>query len=223
MAEYQAGRLKMKTLQILVVGVVLVLLTGLPLLAVSSAPPVPEVTDDAAARVEEATGKHIDVLTGLLARVPEEARRGIEKALEASRRGHDAALAALAAAERRAEAERRNAVRAGDGRPDATGLARAREKVTAAFERSVNALQAVIARVPDEAADRVAEALIRVEEHRHVAIDNLNRLLDEIRPERPVGERPDRPDRPQRPDRPDRPDLPDRPEVPERPDVPDRP
>lgn len=216
----------MRTPQTLVVVVGLLLLAGLPVLADSSAPPVPAGTDDAAARVEEATGKHIDLLTGLLSRVPEEARRGIEKALEASRRGHDAALAALAAAERRAEADRRNAGRAGAGKPDATGLARARERVTAAFERSVNALQAVIARVPDEAADRVAEALIRVEEQRHVAIDNLNRLLDEIRPERPVGERPDRPDRPERPDRPDRPDLPDRPEVPERPDrpdVPDRP
>lgn len=213
----------MRTPQTLVVIVGLLLL---PVLADSPTLQALAGTNDAAARVEEATGKHIDVLTGLLATVPEEARRGIEKALEASRRGHDAALAALAAAEQRAEAARRNAGRAGDGKPDATGLTRARERVTAAFERSVSALQAVIARVPDEAADRVAEALIRVEEQRHVAIDNLNRLLDEIRPERPLADRPDRPDRPERPDRPDRPDLPDRPEVPERPerpDVPDRP
>jgi hypothetical protein len=213
----------MRTPQSLLLGIGLLFLAGLPVLADSPAPPAPAGANDAAARVEEATGKHVDVLTGLLARVPEEARRGIEKALEASRRGHDAALAALAAAERRAEADRRNAGRAGDGRPDATGLVRAREKVTAAFERSVNALQVVIARVPDEAADRVAEALIRVEEQRHVAIDNLNRLLAEIRPERPVGERPDRPGRPDRPDRPDLPDRPEVPERPERPDVPDRP
>lgn len=216
----------MRMPQSLLLGIGLLLLVGLPVLADTPTPPAPAGTNDAAARVEEATSRHIDVLTGLLARVPDEARRGIEKALEASRKGHDAALAALAAADRRAEADRRNAGRMAAGKPETTGLARARERVAAAFETSVGTLRDVIARVPEEAADRVAEALIRVEEHRQVAIENLDRLLAGMRPDRPLADRPGRPDRPERPDRPDRPDLPDRPEMPdrpERPDVPDRP
>ncbi len=50
---------------------------------------------DIAARMDEATLKHIPALEGLLARAPEQARPAIEHALQASRRGHDAATAAI--------------------------------------------------------------------------------------------------------------------------------
>src|SRR3990172_1117846 len=50
---------------------------------------------DVAARVDEATLKHIPVLEGLLETVPEQARPAIERALEASRRGHDTATEAI--------------------------------------------------------------------------------------------------------------------------------
>jgi len=50
---------------------------------------------DVAARVDEATLKHIPVLEGLLTRVPEQARPAIERALSVSRRGHDTATEAI--------------------------------------------------------------------------------------------------------------------------------
>lgn len=45
--------------------------------------------------VGEATAKHTEVLEGLLEKVPEQARKGIEKALEVSERGHNTALEKL--------------------------------------------------------------------------------------------------------------------------------
>ncbi|MGH9750885.1 MAG: hypothetical protein ACRD6R_13290, partial [Candidatus Polarisedimenticolia bacterium] len=50
--------------------------------------------EEAMATVEQATAKHLDVLTGLLTEVPEPARAALEKAIIVSRRGHDAALQA---------------------------------------------------------------------------------------------------------------------------------
>lgn len=48
-----------------------------------------------AARVDEATLKHIPVLEGLLGTVPDQARPAIERALQVSRRGHDTATEAI--------------------------------------------------------------------------------------------------------------------------------
>lgn len=52
-------------------------------------------TIDVVERVDKATLKHVSVLEGLLEKVPEQARPGIERALEVSQRGHDAATQAL--------------------------------------------------------------------------------------------------------------------------------
>lgn len=52
---------------------------------------------DVAARVDEATFKHIPVLEGLLETVPEQARGAIERALIESRTGHDVATQAILA------------------------------------------------------------------------------------------------------------------------------
>src|SRR5713226_9143369 len=53
--------------------------------------------DNAMARIQAATTLHIDVLTALLAKVPAQAQPGIERAIAAAQKGHDTALAALAA------------------------------------------------------------------------------------------------------------------------------
>lgn len=45
--------------------------------------------------VGEATAKHTEVLEGLLEKVPEQARKGVEKALEVSEHGHNTALEKL--------------------------------------------------------------------------------------------------------------------------------
>lgn len=45
--------------------------------------------------VNKGTSKHTEVLTGVLSRVPDEAKPGVQKALDSSRRGHDTALQSL--------------------------------------------------------------------------------------------------------------------------------
>lgn len=50
---------------------------------------------EVAARVDEATLKHVPVLEGLLETVPEEAKPAIERALEVSRTGHETATEAI--------------------------------------------------------------------------------------------------------------------------------
>jgi hypothetical protein len=56
----------------------------------------------AARTVEEATGRHLTVLEGLLGRVPEQARPALQHALEAAKRGHEQANVALDRAAERA-------------------------------------------------------------------------------------------------------------------------
>jgi hypothetical protein len=192
----------------------------------------PDGPADPAAVVDEATLKHTEVLSGLLATLPEEARAGLEKAIAASRKGHDAALAALARAG--AAAADGDPESAGSGRMTSglRGLERARERVAAGFEKSVATLQGLFDRLPEEATAHVTAALDRVQEHRQAALDNLDRLIAGLRPEGAAALRPDRPDRggrpegagrPDLPDRPERPSIPERPAMPERPEAPERP
>jgi hypothetical protein len=169
-------------------------------------------------RVEEATTSHVEILTGLLLEVPEKARTAITKALAASRKGHDAALAALARAQELAEKEAESEARSAGA--DLKGLEKARARVAAAFEKSVEVLTGLLGELPGEAVEHVTMALERVQGDRQVALDNLDRLIAGLRPERPVTERPDRPERPERPDRPERPQIPERPELPDLPELP---
>lgn len=84
-------------------------------------------------RVEKATRKHGEVLTGLLDKVPEQARPAIEHAREVSQRGRENAMANLGqarvrreAAEQKAAANRQDGARRPDsvgGRPSSTGAA----------------------------------------------------------------------------------------------------
>lgn len=182
--------------------------------------------EEALVTVEQATAKHLDVLTGLLSEVPEQARASLEKAIVMSRRGHDAALQALSTARREAarfEAARGAGPADAGAAPDLRGLERARERVAAGFEKSAGTLGALLEKVPEQAVDRIGDALERVGEHRQVALENLDRLIAGLRPERAALDRPDRPERSDRPERPDRPQIPERPEAPERPALPDRP
>lgn len=54
-----------------------------------------ENVTDVAQRVEQATSRHIGVLEGLLEQVPEQARQGIQTAIENSQRGRDRAMEAV--------------------------------------------------------------------------------------------------------------------------------
>lgn len=188
--------------------------------------------DNAIARVEAATTRHIDVLTALLAKVPAQAQPGIQKAIEAAQKGHDKALAALMGHESKGSDESgptdNDSVDTPKGsKPDVTGLMRAREAVTAAFQKSVATLEGLLTKVPGQAVASIQEALSRVQEHRSVALQNLDSLIAGQKPTHPTAPdraaRADRPERPDRPDRPDRPERPDRPVRPEPPQAPARP
>ena len=114
-----------------------------------------------------------------------------------------------------------DAAGAEDGQPDQVGLEKARATVAQAFEKSVETLEGLASKVPEQAAvEAINSALGRVQSHRLAALGNLDHLIAGEPPSRPSVELPERP---ARPDRPDRPELPERPEIPERPVIPERP
>jgi hypothetical protein len=186
----------------------------LPALADQSAP----AGTDPVARVVQATTQHTDILIGLLSQVPDQAKSALEKALAASRKGHDAAQTALART--RPQAASRAATVPDTQVTDLRGLERARERVAAGFEKSVQVLKGLLIKSPEQAVEHVTAALEKVQEHRHVALDDLDRLIAGMRPQPVSVERPEIPERPERPERPDRPQIPERPQIPDRPEVP---
>ncbi len=232
----------MRLFKLIVPGAAIVAMAGLPVLADGTGTTdETNGVDNAITRIEAATTRHIDVLTALLAKVPAQAQPGIQRAIDAAQDGHDKALAALNRHEAKEPSEPTATGPASSGtgstgaapvdtvgsKPDVTGLMRARDAVTAAFQKSVSTLQGLIAKVPSQAAASIQAALARVEEHRSVALQNLNNLIAGQKPGHPTAPDPparaDRPDRPDRPDRADRPTLPERPVRPEHPQVPVRP
>jgi hypothetical protein len=227
----------MRLFKLIVPGAAFVALAGLPVLADGTGTTdETNGVDNAIARIEAATTHHIDVLTALLAKVPAQAQPGIQRAIDAAQDGHDKALAALGRHEAKEPSEPgttgsgssstsstgANSVDTVKGsKPGVTGLMRARDAVTAAFQKSVSTLQGLIAKVPAQAAASIQEALARVEEHRSAALQNLDNLIAGQKPGHPTA--PDRPARADRPDRPDRPDRAERPTPPERPVRPEHP
>lgn len=85
---------------------------------------------DAAEAVENLTDRNIEVLTGLLEEVPEEARPAIERAIERSQQGRQSALSAIMSArraERRPELDRPERPEpVGPERPERPGRPRGR-------------------------------------------------------------------------------------------------
>src|SRR5438552_16426349 len=88
--------MKLRNDFVLALGVLAV--AGLPLMADDSGTNAPSATGkaNAMARIEAAMTKQIDVLTGLLDKVPQQAQAGIQKAIDAAQKGRATALAALA-------------------------------------------------------------------------------------------------------------------------------
>jgi hypothetical protein len=181
--------------------------------------------DKAEAQVQSATAKSTEILTGLLDRVPEQAQGAIMKALDATQRGQEAALAALAGRGNPGAPETAPAAPPeGAGKPDVTGLLRAREEVAAGFQHSVAALNEALTQVPTQAQGCIQGALARIQDQQSAVLAKLDRLIAGERPEHPAtAERPARPDRPARPERPETPERPEIPERPQPPQVPDRP
>lgn len=195
------------------------------LLPIFGAPSPQTGKENAAARIEEATANLTEVLTGLLARLPEKAVPAVQKALEASHQGHETALAALSGQTGTESTPGKIAKAREQNRSEnaTAGLTRAREAVVSAFEKSIATLQDLLGKLPEEAVPHVDAALTRVQEHRAVALQNLEGLIAGGAPDRAAVNRPDRPQRPDRPERVERPEVIDRPQVPDRPARPERP
>jgi hypothetical protein len=110
----------------------------------------------------------------------------------------------------------------GDDTPDGetpedgtTGLVHARERVAAAFAQSLARLNEVMAKVPPQAAEKIAAAIARIQENRTRTLANLDRVMageQLVKPER--SERPARVERAERPQKPERVERPARPEHP---------
>src|SRR6266571_4975858 len=102
---------------------------------------------NAISRINEATARHIQILTDLLAKVPQQAQSGIQRAIEAAQQGHDKAIAALQNHATGGEEQEAMEVQTDtetdgtdqNGKPETTGLARARQAVSAGFDKSVSA------------------------------------------------------------------------------------
>lgn len=225
----------MKGFRIVMLVAIALAVAALPAFAATSKP---TGKDNAVAKVEAATAKHTQILTDLLARAPEQARDGIQKAIDASIKGHDEALAALnghpgdeqeaAEADTDKDTETDTDTDQGKGgKPDTTGLVNARARVAAAFQKSETHLQSVIATVPTKAAAKIQDALTRITAQRALVLQTLDGLIAGQKFDRGAAERAlhasERPEHPAHPDRPDRPDAPERPDHPQPPDHPDRP
>jgi hypothetical protein len=209
----------MRFSKVLLLTATALMLAALPILAddATSAKPAVAGNDNAVQRIEAATARQLEILTGLLSKLPEQAQSAIETATAAAREGHDRAIAAITG----------HADSGDDDSPELTGLERARAAVAEGFEKSAAALQGLLDQVPSQAVSRIEAALDRLEGTRTVALRNLDSLIAGQRPDHPAPQdragrpelpsRPDRPDRPERPERPQAPDRPDRPQVPDRP------
>jgi hypothetical protein len=178
--------------------------------------------------VEDVTAAHLEVLTGLIEKVPASALEKIDKAIEASRRGRDKALEALAKVKPAAE----SAQVAVSGSA-ARGLERAIEAIESSTDRSTAQLEALLSKVPEEAASAITSAIDRIESGHARALATLEGLMGRgVSVEHPPA-RPDAPGHPEvvRPERPvtpgeiARPEIarPVRPEIPALPERPARP
>jgi hypothetical protein len=200
------------------------LASGLFATVVLASPPAEEAVrpDEVVADV---AADHLEVLSGLIEKVPASALDKIEKAIEASRRGRDRALEALAKARPAAEG-----ARAAIAGTTARGLERAIEAIEASTDRSTAHLESLLARVPEEAATAIASAIDRIERGHAQALATLEGLLGRgvsaarppARPDatwRPEAARPERPIAPGEIARPEiaRPGRPEPPALPERP------
>jgi hypothetical protein len=210
----------------------------LPAMAGPTTTGKPAVTgnDNAVQRIEAATTRQVAILTALLSKVPTQAQPGIEKAIAAIQAAHDEAIADITGhegseADDATENESKDDDVAngenGGGKPEVTGLERARAAVAAGFLKSTTTLQGLLATVPSQAASHIQTALDRLDSTRTVALRNLDSLIAGDKPDHASGaergERAETPSVPDRPDRPDRPERPQAPDRPERPQVPDHP
>ena len=189
----------------------------------TGAEPPAEQAGDPQTVVEQATAGHIEILTGLIEKVPAPAREKVQKAIEASRRGGEKAVEAL----RRAHASGLDAAASMDG-SQIRGLERAIQAVEYAADRATSSLEAAMERVPAPAAEVISAAISRIDANHATLLARLEGLMERgvstlhppARPEAPglAGVRPPRPEAPTQLARPILPPalvLPERPPRPE--------
>ncbi|MFQ5670120.1 MAG: hypothetical protein ACE5HD_06320 [Acidobacteriota bacterium] len=182
--------------------------------------------------------RQVEHLTRLLDQVPDQARPGIERAIQAMSQGRENALSALdegAGEMEELSSEEPTDVESAGG---AGGRDKAREAVVRGTRQAVRGLTEAKEQVPTEQRTVLDLAVRQVRRGRDQALQALGggppgdrartdrarvRRAADGRGRHPRPTRVERPDRPPRPDRPVRPDRPPRPDRPQRPDRPSRP
>jgi hypothetical protein len=223
----------MRIINILTLTAVAVVLAVVPVMAGDGTTGKPTVTgtDKAVQEINAATSKQLEILTGLLSKVPAQAQPGIQKAINAAQQGHASAIAAITGHDGSGDNGSQDITTAehgptteAAGKPDVTGLERAKAAVSAGFDKSIATLQGLLDTVPDKATSPVGAALNRLDSTRTVALQNLDNLIAGQKPDHQAAlDHAGRPEAPARPDRPDHPERPQVPVRPERPQVPDHP
>jgi hypothetical protein len=222
----------MRFIKFLIPAAAAAVLTIVPVMAAGGTTGKPAETgaDNAVQQINAATTKQVEILTGLLSKVPAQAQAGIQKAIDAAQLGHDTAIAAITGHagsphDDSADATSPNESGApeGTGNPGVTGLERAKEAVSAGFDKSISTLQGLMGTVPQQAASHVETALNRLGSTRTVALRNLDSLIAGQKPDHPATDHAGRPEAQSRPDRPEHPERPQVPAHPKRPQVPDHP
>jgi len=162
-------------------------------------------------------------LTALLDKLPESARAGIERAIEANREGREKALAALSAKAAETQGntmpkETAGADFSGGGTTPTsetassgqTGLQRARGAILEAQTRVTQQLNGVMELVPSESQSRISQVIARIKSGTNKALAELgdrttNRNIEGNETAAARAQRPPRTDRPDKPLRPDSP------------------
>src|SRR5262245_44779718 len=163
----------------------------LPLLAGDAAPGKPATTgkDDMAQTIKTATTRHVEILTGLLSKVPESARGTLEKAIAAASEGGDKAIAALSGQAGAGQgsagdaAKPKESAKAGaPAQTAATGLEAARAVVAGGLRKSATTLKGLMGQIPPEAEGSIDAALGRLRNARVAALQNLDSVIAAGRP-----------------------------------------
>lgn len=187
----------MRTNGLLVLAAAALASAVLPLLAGEAAPDKPALTgtDDTVQAIKTATTRHVEILTGLLSKVPDAKRATLEKAIAAASEGGDKAIAALSAQSGAVTGRAAGSSSAADSgkSPDSAkaagtdktalaGIEGARAIVAEGFEKSAATLQGLVGQVPPEAESSLEAARGRLRNARAAVLQKLDSRIAAGRP-----------------------------------------
>lgn len=181
----------MRTNGLLVLTAMVLASAILPVLAGEPASGKPPATgkDDMAQTIKMATTRHVEILTGLLSKVPESMRGTLEKAIAAAGEGGDKAIAALSGQAGAGPGSAADSAKSKDSAkaaapapPAVTGLEAARTVVADGFEKSADTLKGMMGQIPPEGQSSIEAALGRLRNARVAALQKLDSGIAAGRP-----------------------------------------